>query len=88
MSCMEIGALKTTLYCRVLLKFCHYLVRFSSYLGRVGDHRILFRGFEFHKMWHSGSHILHRGVKGLLSYFPHLLFDLGESGCKRSAHRG
>jgi hypothetical protein len=24
----------------------------------------------------------------LLSYFQRLLFDLGEAGCKRSAHQG
>jgi len=28
-----------------------------------------------------------QGRKGLLSYFPHLLLDLGEAGCKRSVHR-
>jgi hypothetical protein len=86
-SCMEIGALKTILCCRVCLKFCHYLVRLSPDLGR-DDHNNLFRGCEFHKKWHSGSHISHRSVMGLLSYFPHLLFDWGEAGCKRSAHRG
>lgn len=48
----------------------------------------MFSGCEFHKKWHSGSHILRKGVKGRLSYFPHLFFDLGEAGFKRSAQWG
>jgi len=82
---MEISALKTV---QGMIKIYHYFVRFSSDLGRVDDNGNLFRDFEFHKKWHSGSLILHRGVKGLLSYFPHLFFELGEAGCKRYAHRG
>ena len=77
-----------TLLQGVRIKFCHYPVCFSSDLGGIGDHSNLFRGCEFHKKWHSVSHILDRGIKGLLSCFLHWLFDLGEAGCKRSAHRG